>query len=100
VSVIGGSSAAEVVLTQQVRTRARELQANSPESDPADTMRIAQASVGEEFDATHSVGRALEMGSVDQVISPERLRPSVITELLAPVTGPWRQPADRHVQHA
>ena len=100
VSVIGGSSAAEVVLTEAARDHANALQHNDPHLEAAAAQRLAHHTVGEQFDATHSVGRAFEMGSVDRVIAPEQLRPAVITELNTPLNGPVTLPADRPVQHA
>ena len=99
VSVIGGSAAAEVVLTEAVRDQATTYLSRDPELSSSEAQRRAQQSVAADFDATHSVGRAFEMGSVDQVIPPERLRPAVIAELTASLTDPTTQPADRHAQH-
>jgi len=79
VSVIGGSAAAEVVLTRQVRVRAAEL-AGSGEPSPAH-WRQARAEVAQQFDEVHSVDRAFEVGSVDAVISASEVRPAVIAEL-------------------
>jgi len=79
VSVIGGSAAAEVVLTRQVRVRAAEL-AGGGEPSPAH-WRQARAEVAQQFDEVHSVDRAFEVGSVDAVISASEVRPAVIAEL-------------------
>jgi len=34
--------------------------------------------VADEFDAKHSIQRAQEVGSVDEIVAPERLRPYLI----------------------
>lgn len=80
VSVIGGSAAAEVVLTRAVKKRAAELAAGEPD---ADTLRRARGEVAQRFDEVHSVDRAYEVGSVDAVIEAQQLRPAVIGELNA-----------------
>lgn len=80
VSVIGGSAAAEVVLTRAVKQRAAELAEGEPD---AETLRRARAQIAEEFDEVHSVERAFEVGSVDGVVEAEKLRPAVIGELNA-----------------
>ncbi|MCP4436970.1 MAG: hypothetical protein GY812_15930 [Actinomycetia bacterium] len=79
VSVIGGTSAAEVVLRRQV---AEELERAG--GDPGDTEahRAAVAKVAADFDRTHDVHRAAAVGSVDRVIGPEDLRP-VVSSLVA-----------------
>ncbi|MFN8214766.1 MAG: carboxyl transferase domain-containing protein [Candidatus Nanopelagicales bacterium] len=74
VSVIGGSAAAEVVLTKKVRARAAELEGD---------VHAAAAEVAREFDAVHSVERAHAVGSVDAVIAAGQLRPAMIGELNA-----------------
>ena len=81
VSVIGGSAAAEVVLTRQVRARAGEL-AGDAAPTPAQ-LRQARAEVAGQFDDVHSVDRAFEVGSVDAVVRASELRPAVIGELQA-----------------
>lgn len=74
VSVIGGSAAAEVVLTKKVQARAAELEGDA---------HAAAAEVASEFDAVHSVERAHAVGSVDAVIAAGQLRPAMIGELNA-----------------
>lgn len=91
VSVIGGSSAAEVVLGAEVRD---EMERHG--LDRAAAVRR----VAERFDATHGVRRALEVGSVDLVVEPFEVR-SVLSRLVAApaavrpdgfaVTGPGPQ---------
>ncbi len=73
VSVIGGSAAASVVLTREVRARADRLEADGhPQAQ-----RAARAEVAAHFDEVHSVDRARQLGSVDAVIEPAQLRPVV-----------------------
>lgn len=79
VSVIGGSAAAEVVLSKAVEARAVELSGSAEPSD--EVRRQARAEVAAEFDAVHSVQRAYDVGSVDAVIPAASLRPAVIAEL-------------------
>jgi len=97
-SVIGGSAAAAVVFGQQVGARVRadhrvvELNARvaaAPEDERAelrtrlielnDTVRLEKlGEVGDEFDAIHSVERALAVGSVHRIIPAATLRPALI----------------------
>jgi acetyl-CoA carboxylase carboxyltransferase component len=92
VSVIGGSAAAEVVLTKAVQARASELAGGDEPSE--DELRAARADVAAEFDAVHSVQRAHSVGSVDAVIEPAALRPTVIAELNAARELTWQERAD------
>ena len=39
--------------------------------------------VAAEFDGVHNIHRAVEVGSVDRVISPTRLRPEIIETIQA-----------------
>ena len=39
--------------------------------------------VAAEFDGVHNIHRAVEVGSVDRVISPARLRPEIIDTIEA-----------------
>jgi acetyl-CoA carboxylase carboxyltransferase component len=96
-SVIGGSAAAAVVLTREVRARAgadagvrraREaLRERTPaatrawERALAEAMRTAQAEVAAEFDAVHTVERALRVGSLDDIVEPGRMREALIAAL-------------------
>jgi len=98
-SVIGGSAAAAVVFSRDVRKRAavdpRVAQARARverSSDPAErlarrarlevlqaeVMLEKQAELAAEFDRIHSVERALEVGSLETLLEPSRLRPSLI----------------------
>jgi acetyl-CoA carboxylase carboxyltransferase component len=96
-SVIGGSAAAAVVLTREVRARAgadpavrraREaLRERTPaatrawERALADATRTAQAEVAAEFDAVHTVERARRVGSVDEIVEPAAMRAALIAAL-------------------
>ena len=97
-SVLGGAPAAAVVFAADVSNRTAadprvtELQARLAETSGAEraalTLRLAevQASVraeklGEvaaEFDRVHSIQRAVEVGSVDAIVSVAGLRPAII----------------------
>ncbi|HHV22174.1 MAG TPA: fused acetyl/propionyl-CoA carboxylase subunit alpha/methylmalonyl-CoA decarboxylase subunit alpha, partial [Propionibacterium sp.] len=101
-SVLGGAPAAAVVFANEVNKRA----ASDPRITSLDR-RIAQASESErgglmvemtdvraevraekiselaaEFDGVHSIHRAVEVGSVDEVIPADRLRPAIIEALV------------------
>ena len=97
-SVIGGSAAAAVVFAGKVNALVRadprivELEAKityAGEDERADlrtqlveltaAVRLEKlGQVGDEFDAIHSVERALEVGSVHAIIPAARLRPALI----------------------
>jgi acetyl/propionyl-CoA carboxylase alpha subunit/acetyl-CoA carboxylase carboxyltransferase component len=97
-SVLGGAPAAAVVFSAEVSNRTAtdprvaELQARVAESDAGARAALStqlaevQASVraeklGEvaaEFDRIHSIQRAVEVGSVDAIISVAELRPAII----------------------
>lgn len=105
VSVIGGSAAAEVALVRQVHTRVGQLRADGATGKLAgDALyRAARAQVAAEFDAVHSVERAVRTGSVDAVINPSELRPAVVGRLRASqvdLTNLGRWPADRRAASA
>lgn len=74
VSVIGGSAAAEVVLTRTVRKRCE---------DSGDDLGSSRRAVAAQFDDVHNLDRAFEVGSVDAVIGAAQLRPAVIGEINA-----------------
>ncbi len=100
-SVIGGAPAAAVVFAREVDTRtaadpgvvalADQLARASGEvrrrlSSRLAELRVAVRSaklgeVAEEFDAIHSVERARQMGSIDLILPPERLRSYLIEAL-------------------
>ena len=98
-SVIGGAAAAAVVFSRDVRRRAaddeRVREARSrvagvldPAARAAARQRLdgvlrrvtleKQSEVAAEFDAVHSVERALEVGSLEAIIEPATLRPALI----------------------
>jgi acetyl/propionyl-CoA carboxylase alpha subunit/acetyl-CoA carboxylase carboxyltransferase component len=97
-SVIGGAPAAAVVFAGDVAERARHdprvvaLETQIAAAEGSEKVRLrAQldeifkavhseklGEVADEFDKVHSVYRALQMGSLDHIIPPERLRPYLI----------------------
>jgi acetyl/propionyl-CoA carboxylase alpha subunit/acetyl-CoA carboxylase carboxyltransferase component len=94
-SVIGGGPAAAVVFAREAQARAlrdpglaalrREAQRrDDPETrgayDSAYRQVLLQklSELGQEFDAIHTVERALEVGSLEQLISADRIRPFLI----------------------
>ena len=97
-SVIGGAPAAAVVFAGDVEARTRQdprLQALERQiaaaegtekvrlrAQLAETFKAVHSEklgeVADEFDKVHSVYRALQMGSLDHIIPPERLRPYLI----------------------
>ena len=100
-SVIGGTPAAATVFAREVKQRtdadaqvraARKALADATGADVA-RLRVALAEVVErvrsqklgevagEFDAIHTVERALRVGSVDRIISAQALRPYVVDAL-------------------
>ncbi len=101
-SVIGGAAAAAVVFPREVRRRAlddprvREARARGEQvRDPAERARRRaehdrlleqvllemQAQVAAEFDAVHTVERALEVGSLEALLDTKQLRPTLIAYL-------------------
>jgi acetyl/propionyl-CoA carboxylase alpha subunit/acetyl-CoA carboxylase carboxyltransferase component len=107
-SVIGGAPAAAVVFPREVRKRAeadpRVLAAKKAltaapagrrprlreqyESVLADVVLEKQGEVAKEFDAVHSVERAVRVGSLDAVIRAAELRPAIIERLRAAQSEP------------
>jgi acetyl/propionyl-CoA carboxylase alpha subunit/acetyl-CoA carboxylase carboxyltransferase component len=80
-SVIGGAPAAAVVFAREVDSRTREDARIDGSADEALYAEVRAEKMGElaaEFDAIHSVSRAVEVGSVDRVISAAELRPHLI----------------------
>jgi acetyl-CoA carboxylase carboxyltransferase component len=97
-SVIGGAPAAATVFAREVKSRTeldprvRDLQEALRTADPgaaaglrgqlAETTALVRAeklgAVADEFDAVHSIQRALSMGSVDRIIAARDLRPYLI----------------------
>jgi acetyl-CoA carboxylase carboxyltransferase component len=100
-SVLGGAPAAAVVFTGEVDARTardpriRELQERATTATGVEkaalatelatlrgTVRVEKVSeVAAEFDAIHSIQRAVEVGSVDAVIGAHELRPRLIQAL-------------------
>jgi len=78
VSVIGGASAAEVVLGSEVRDH---MERHGTERHQA------VREVADRFDEVHGVRRALEMGSVDLIVSPSEVRP-VVSHLISARPAP------------
>jgi acetyl-CoA carboxylase carboxyltransferase component len=93
-SVIGGAPAAAVVFAREVETRLRK-DPRVQEAEKAaqaggaaararylDLLTMVRSEkigvVAEEFDAVHSVERALKVGSLDRIIAPENLRPYLV----------------------
>ncbi len=103
-SVIGGAPAAAVVFAGEVEKRTAkapavaELDARIAEATGAEQTRLRVeladlraatraekiSEVAAEFDGIHNIHRAVEVGSVDAVISADRLRPEVIELLNRP----------------
>jgi acetyl-CoA carboxylase carboxyltransferase component len=92
-SVIGGAPAAAVVFARDVETRTRKDQRVQEAERAAGASGAAKArladvvaavrsekvgEVAEEFDAIHTVERALRVGSLDRIIAPSELRPYLI----------------------
>jgi len=97
-SVIGGAPAAAVVFTREVRARVKQhpavlelqsrLTAAPADEQPVLTHQLheltaavtteVQAAVAQEFDDIHTVERALEVGSIDHIVTPTDLRPYLI----------------------
>jgi acetyl-CoA carboxylase carboxyltransferase component len=97
-SVLGGAPAAAVVFSAEVSNRTATdprvtaLQAQLAETSGAEraalNLRLAEAQasvraeklgeVAAEFDRVHSIQRAVEVGSVDAIISVAQLRPAII----------------------
>ena len=91
-SVIGGAPAAAVVFTRDVdertqrdpRVRALEESGASPGEIAAVREEVRTEKLGEvaaEFDAVHSVKRALDVGSVHRIIDAARLRPELVAAI-------------------
>jgi acetyl/propionyl-CoA carboxylase alpha subunit/acetyl-CoA carboxylase carboxyltransferase component len=102
-SVIGGGPAAAVVFSREARARAlrdpRMLELRRTAERRGDGESRAgfdaayrqillqkQAELGAEFDAIHTVERALEVGSLESLIPPEEIRPCLI-DLVAEETS-------------
>jgi len=105
-SVLGGAPAAAVVFSGEVNNRTAtdprvaDLQAKVAETSGAEraalTTQLAEVQsavraeklgeVASEFDRVHSIQRAVEVGSVDAIVSPATLRPSIIAAIARSLT--------------
>lgn len=77
VSVIGGDSAAEVVFARDLRANVAQALRDDPGADPGEVHRRERDRIAREFDRVHNVERAAAVGSIDEVIEPVALRPTV-----------------------
>jgi acetyl-CoA carboxylase carboxyltransferase component len=110
-SVIGGAPAAAVVFTRQVNARtagdprvtgleALVAAASQPEKQAELASQLAEtramvrgeslAAVAAEFDAIHSIQRAVQVGSIDAVITPGELRHAIAKRIDAWVRSDGR----------
>jgi len=97
-SVIGGTAAAAVIFRDEVTRRLRndprwislKAQSTSKTASKIDIdqarveqelMQLKSAEVAEEFDKTHSVNRAVQVGSIEKLIRLADLRSSIIDAL-------------------
>jgi acetyl-CoA carboxylase carboxyltransferase component len=111
-SVIGGAPAAAVIFTREVRARAaadptvsswREVLRRDTTLAARDAYeraltaatRVAETTVAAEFDAVHTVERACRVGSLEEVIEPQMLRPILVHALQGALRAPSRSPAPR-----
>jgi acetyl/propionyl-CoA carboxylase alpha subunit/acetyl-CoA carboxylase carboxyltransferase component len=86
-SVIGGAPAAATVFAREVKARTEK----DPRVREAAGARLAETTarvraeklgaVADEFDAVHTIQRALQVGSVDRIIPARELRPYVVDAL-------------------
>jgi acetyl/propionyl-CoA carboxylase alpha subunit/acetyl-CoA carboxylase carboxyltransferase component len=111
-SVIGGAPAAAVVFAGEVdaRTgadpRVKSLERRLASAQGVDRARLRSeltelrtavrseklGEVADEFDAVHSIDRAVKVGSVDAVIAPHQLRPRLIDAVEAGLAKALREP--------
>jgi acetyl-CoA carboxylase carboxyltransferase component len=96
-SVIGGGPAAAVVFAREVRGRAskdprlealrRAARSNGPDSRAAydsafqEILLEKQAELAAEFDAIHTVERARQVGSLEEIVPPRDIRAFLISRL-------------------
>ena len=101
-SVIGGGPAATVVFPREVRARVaadpriealrrRSGRTRAPSAAPSIALRRdvtieKRAEVAAEFDAIHTVERARDVGSLEELVVPAKLRPHLIASLSPPGT--------------
>ena len=115
-SVIGGAPAAAVVFAREVDARTKadrrvvaaaermagleghdqaQQQAAREQQALTDAVRSEKlGEVAEEFDRVHSIQRALEVGSVDRIITAKGLRPYLVDALERGMAGTARQRGD------
>lgn len=77
-SVIGGQAAARVVFTREVETRTKFRGRGCADEN---LRRVVQAEIAADYDAIHSIERAKEVGSIEAIIPPRKLRPILISGL-------------------
>lgn len=119
-SVIGGGPAAAVVFPREVTRRAEAdprikeardaVKSGDSHSQPrlrerldkllADVRLQKQGEVAAEFDAIHTVQRAVDVGSLDAVIPSARLRPEIIARLTSADAAQQRDPMRHPAAHA
>jgi len=107
-SVIGGAPAAAVVFSREVDSRTaadprvHDITKRLTQADGGARAALATelaevrsavrseklGQVAAEFDAVHSIHRAVEVGSVDAVIDPSELRPRIIAAIEAALPHP------------
>ena len=74
-SVIGGTPAAGVIFQREVQQLAKQLGSSESAYD------TALKTIAKKFDQIHDVQRAKQVGSIDQVIAVDDLRPQLIDQL-------------------
>jgi len=86
-SVIGGAPAAKVVFAREARARASAdsrlaaLTGVARERAFQEILLEKQAEIAQEFDAVHTVERARRVGSLEQIVTPARMRPYLLAAL-------------------
>jgi acetyl-CoA carboxylase carboxyltransferase component len=103
-SVIGGGPAAAVVFSREVRGRAmadprvRALRERLRSDSGDDVRGLFERTLGEailqeqavlaaEFDSVHSVDRARDVGSIEEIVAPAQMRAFLIRSLRAELSG-------------
>lgn len=80
-SVIGGGPAASLIFKREVKALASRIQAEEESIDSTSAFRKASKFIAERFDRTHSVKRALQVGSIDQIVRLSELRARLCEKL-------------------
>jgi acetyl-CoA carboxylase carboxyltransferase component len=100
-SVIGGAPAAAVVFAREVDNRTREdpriAGGSADETLYAEVRAEKLGELATEFDAIHSVERAVEVGSVDRIIAAAELRPHLIETVERGITRTLGAPVEQPV---